>query len=242
MTMLFSQGEGGWEASNFSQAHPVCHHRMDPVPLLDGTVLYASGHHSKREDDELRPDFGLYLDAVWHPDCMAFYMHWQDFGLPTLPLDKFIEGLELVLDYARDWAVEVGCIGGHGRTGTALCCMAVITGDTAETAKERIKAMYCDRVMETAEQVWLVDAVYAHINNLPIPEKPPEPKWKSSYSGGTKNWKEEGNGEKGENKGKTAKVNTDSSGQEYCSLCQCDIPTPETKECIWCEAKVKGRK
>lgn len=233
---------GGEEWGGYSQSTPICHHRMDPVPLLNGITLYASAAHSTREDDEIRPDYGCYFDAIWKPDCIAFYAHWQDFGLPTLPLETFIEFLELVLEYAEGYAVEVGCIGGHGRTGTALACMAVLAGDTPMTAVERIRDLYCDKCVETKQQEWLVEAVYAHINNQPIPEQPPAPVWKSSYSSGTKSsWQTEGNGEKGENKGKNATIKTDGTGQEYCSQCCVDIPTPDTKVCIWCEATLKGK-
>ena len=238
MTSLFPEWPEKDEGGEYTPVQ-TCHHRMDPVPLLDGTILYASANHAKREDDELRPDFGFYLDSIWKPDCIAFYTYWQDFGLPTLPLETFVELLELVLEYAQDWAVEVGCIGGHGRTGTALACMAVLTGDTPITAVERIRALYCDRCVETKQQEWLVEAVYAHKEGLEIPEKPPEPVFKSSY--GDYSWKTKGNGEKGAEKGRTSKIKTDATGQEYCAVCCVDIPNPAITVCIWCEATlVKG--
>lgn len=237
-TTLFGHGDDEWP--KLPQT-PACHHRMDPVVMPDGVTFYASASHTLRDEGEMHPDFGFYLDSVWKPDCIAFYAHWQDFGIPTLPLDKFIEMLEFVYDYARDYAVEVGCIGGHGRTGTALACLAVVGGAlTPQTAIDLVRDTYCFKAVETEEQEWLVEAVFATRHGLEVPEKPEPPKYKTGSGAGAIDWKEMGRTEKGENKGIDAKVSTDASGQEYCSACLVDIPSPDTMICVWCEANLKS--
>jgi len=216
---------------------PPCEHIMVPVLMPDGRTIYASRHHSSRGADEMRPDFGFYLDSVWHPDCIAWYTHWADFGVPTLELPKFVEMLGYILDQTDGWALEVGCIGGHGRTGTALACFCVVLGDTPGEAIDRIRTEYCFKAVETEVQEWFVEAVHCQINGLEIPAKPEPPV--TSYTQ-TYNWHEEGRSTKDENKGKTAKVNTDAAGQEYCSMCLVDIPSADTLICVWCGAALKA--
>jgi len=64
-----------------------------------------------------------------------------------------IEALRRALARARAGEqVEIGCIGGHGRTGTALACLAILTGQPRETAVEWVRANYCPEAVESAEQ------------------------------------------------------------------------------------------
>jgi protein-tyrosine phosphatase len=61
--------------------------------------------------------------------------------------------LEDVLDRSRRGEhVEVGCLGGHGRTGTALACLAVLTGTPPGEAVAWVRATYCEKAVETDEQ------------------------------------------------------------------------------------------
>jgi protein-tyrosine phosphatase len=61
--------------------------------------------------------------------------------------------LEDVLDRSRRGEhVEAGCLGGHGRTGTALACLAVLTGTPSSEAVAWVRAAYCEKAVETDEQ------------------------------------------------------------------------------------------
>ena len=57
--------------------------------------------------------------------------------------------------------VELGCLGGHGRTGTALACLAVLGGYPHEEAFAWVRADYCPSAIETAEQEAFVLALHA---------------------------------------------------------------------------------
>ncbi len=48
--------------------------------------------------------------------------------------------------------VEIGCYGGHGRTGTALACLAVLCGQAPDEAVSWVRGTYCERAVETDEQ------------------------------------------------------------------------------------------
>ena len=67
--------------------------------------------------------------------------------------------LERLLARARSGdLVEVGCLGGHGRTGTALACLAVLTGAPPDGAVDWVRANYCPDAVETAEQRAFVES------------------------------------------------------------------------------------
>ncbi|HKE75437.1 MAG TPA: hypothetical protein VKB57_17570, partial [Acidimicrobiales bacterium] len=68
-------------------------------------------------------------------------------------------GLGDVLARARAGErVEIGCLGGHGRTGTALACLAVLCGHRAGDAVAWVRAAYCPGAVETDEQAAFVAA------------------------------------------------------------------------------------
>jgi len=64
-----------------------------------------------------------------------------------------VEALKTVLERARSGQnIEVGCLGGHGRTGTALACLAVLAGHPALDAVAWARSSYCREAVETPEQ------------------------------------------------------------------------------------------
>jgi protein-tyrosine phosphatase len=66
---------------------------------------------------------------------------------------KLEAALRSLLDRARDGQrVELGCLGGHGRTGTALACLAVMTGTPPHEAVALVRGTYCDRAIESPSQ------------------------------------------------------------------------------------------
>ena len=68
--------------------------------------------------------------------------------------------LRSLLDRARRGErVEVGCLGGHGRTGTALACLAVLAGHPAADAVAWTRTHYCPKAVETPDQEAFVAAL-----------------------------------------------------------------------------------
>jgi len=103
------------------------------------------------------PEFALYLlgselrGATWEYRWIA----WADFGLPA---DEEATRAALVeaLERASAERVEVGCVGGRGRTGTALACLAVLDGVPAAEAVDYVRQHYFPDAVETAEQLRFV--------------------------------------------------------------------------------------
>jgi protein-tyrosine phosphatase len=80
------------------------------------------------------------------------HVGWPDFGIPE-EKTAIMTALRSLLARARTGQrVEVGCLGGHGRTGTAVACLAVLTGCPAGEAVAWVREHYCTSTVETPEQ------------------------------------------------------------------------------------------
>ena len=56
----------------------------------------------------------------------------------------------------RGDVVEVGCVGGLGRTGTVLACMAVLAGEPPDSAVDWVRREYKAAAVETsAQEQWV---------------------------------------------------------------------------------------
>jgi protein-tyrosine phosphatase len=143
------------ECGNDSHGHRVLetHRHLSPVVLPDGTRLTAASFDPVDPYSRVRsPDYGLYFDSRWQPPWDHGYVDWPDFGVPANS-EAVVRALRVVLERARSGQdIEVGCIGGHGRTGTALACLAVLAGHPAVEAVAWVRANYCAKAVETPEQ------------------------------------------------------------------------------------------
>jgi len=145
---------------------PEVLHVFDPATTLqggpvivrfpDGTSVSACSLASRREENPDR-DYGLYLDAAWAPTWDADVIDWPDFGTPA-NADEAAAQIESAFARAqRGERVEVGCIGGIGRTGTVLACMAVLAGVRPIDAVEWIRDHYHPSAVETDDQsAWVL--------------------------------------------------------------------------------------
>jgi hypothetical protein len=105
---------------------------------------------------EREPDFGLYLDSRWQPPWPHRHVDWPDFGLPADPDGLVADLRDLHGRAAAGGRVEIGCLGAHGRTGTALAALAVLAGQPADEAVAWVRGTYCARAVETPEQAAFV--------------------------------------------------------------------------------------
>jgi hypothetical protein len=132
---------------------PPGHVHLDDVPMPDGSTIRAVSFAADAPyERERAPDFGVYLDERWSPPWPHEHIDWPDFATPA-DAAAAIAALERALERARSGeVVEVGCLGGHGRTGTALACMAVLAGASPRAAVAWVRENYCDRAVETLSQ------------------------------------------------------------------------------------------
>jgi protein-tyrosine phosphatase len=99
------------------------------------------------------PTFALYLLGHEPPavDWEARWVRWPDFRLPA-DRGAAREALREAWARAAGERVEVACAGGHGRTGTALACLAVLDGVPGREAVAYVREHYAPRAVETPWQ------------------------------------------------------------------------------------------
>jgi len=101
-------------------------------------------------------DFLLALAAGPLPPWPYRRVQWPDFWIPT-DRDDALAALCEALDRAHHGdSVEVGCLGGRGRTGTALAALAVLDGMPASHAVRWVRQNYDPQAVETPWQAWWV--------------------------------------------------------------------------------------
>jgi len=172
-----------WDGSRYARALPTrgdskwrpppCHHWREPVSLRDGITVFASGWFDRPDRGAVDldwADIGFYLDGSWSqammlcspgfrpkfarykPSKIMIYP-WPDLGVPRDP-KRFVRALKwLLAQAAAGQRIEIGCAGGHGRTGTTLAGLLVLQGMTPSRAIQRVRREYCSEAVETRAQV-----------------------------------------------------------------------------------------
>jgi len=163
-----------------------CNHAFDRfiLPNADAHAnvdIRISG--SRRHTATTTPDLGVYAANCWNPDAPAIFIPWQDYGLPTVSFTSAAKSLVMAWNAAKDGdVVEFGCMGGHGRTGTMLACIAILADPdmTAEEAIKHVRHVHCYKAIESNEQEWFIAWFAAHVRDLPFDA--PRPKsWSATY-------------------------------------------------------------
>jgi hypothetical protein len=133
------------------------HVHRSAVTLPDGTEVWAVSFDAASPYERVsRPDYGLYLDRRWQPPWPHDHLDWPDFGVPPDP-EEVLAALRSLHNRARTGErVELGCLGGHGRTGTALACLVVMAGVPPADAVAWVRANYCHQAVETEDQATFV--------------------------------------------------------------------------------------
>ncbi|MGW2251627.1 protein-tyrosine phosphatase family protein [Kitasatospora sp. NPDC001660] len=120
--------------------------------LPSGRVLRGRGL-SRPLPPGPRPDFALHLlghrpaPVPWE----ARWVRWPDFRLPADRADAAAAFREAWERCAGE-RVEVACLGGRGRTGTALARIAVLDGVPPAEAVAYVRAHYSPHAVETPWQ------------------------------------------------------------------------------------------
>lgn len=185
--------------NNSNQWHSKCRHFFEPIELVDGYKVYPSSLANDRTPQEMTPDFGLYADFMWEPGWRNEYIVWPDFEIPDFydtAVEQIHSATERIVNGER---VEIGCIGGHGRTGTIAACILVTLSamfeETLITPTEAItfiRREYCRHAVETEEQEWWVE-YYSHSLYGSPEELREKPKSKFNYSFKPSSTKADGN-------------------------------------------------
>lgn len=104
--------------------------------------------------------------AKWESGGAKFremLMDWPDYGVTDLPAQFWIDVVAYLR--AKKAKLVVFCVGGHGRTGTAIACFLVTALKwDAEKSIKWVRKNYCKRAIEGAKQEKYIEELSEVIN------------------------------------------------------------------------------
>ncbi len=164
--------------NNYPTTLSLCRHWQEEVKLLNGTILASAWFDKPRAweepEKELKVvDLGFYLDDLWAGDgpmtSPGLSIDWasqtEDNAKDTVlypcadkcapaDLQEFRRAIHWLLSKIDEGSVvEVGCLGGHGRTGLVLASLLVCQGAETAEAMKKVREDYCSEAIESSEQV-----------------------------------------------------------------------------------------
>lgn len=134
-----------------------CYHSHPALPLKDGLVVYGGSCIDPAvldADVYVGFDYGMRDDARAYPwnDGVWFQYLITDMKAPKNP-ESFSQLIDwLILQLSANKKVHLGCIGGHGRTGTVLAAL-VARFMGVKDAIQYVRKNYCDKAVESKEQI-----------------------------------------------------------------------------------------
>lgn len=144
-----------------------------PPLKLPGTNLVihggrASGPLRKDLDIYVGLESGMYRRPEWEGAINVFY-HITDRRAPS-DAETFVKLIDWLCNQLHAGkSIHVGCIGGHGRTGTVLSAIVARFGE--KNAIQYVRENYCKKAVESKEQV---DFLVKHFGATPAEgSKPP---------------------------------------------------------------------
>jgi protein tyrosine phosphatase len=163
---LFSMSYQNKQSYNrVRQNNQPCNHLYQPAGLVNARVFCSSWRLASRFERPI-PDFALYADSVWVTKSRNEFINWPDFGAPKFPT-LAIAQISSAYSLAETYEVEIGCIGGHGRTGTILACMAILDqGLNPQEAIDFTRINYCHHAIETDSQEAYVKFFWENMNGI----------------------------------------------------------------------------
>lgn len=142
---------------SLTQPYRRCYETHPPLPLLDGLKVYGgSCGYPVILDADIYVGFDLSMKRTsrrfpWEPGEEVLYPI-QDMRAPT-DLDSFKKLIEwLSVQLIAQKKVHLGCIGGHGRTGTVLSALVKEMMEE-EDATTYVREKYCKKAVESEAQI-----------------------------------------------------------------------------------------
>ena len=105
---------------------------------------------------------------IGHPkETPTMFLDWPDMGVLDIedlkPVVKTLAYHLLHDNFKVQQRIEIGCMGGHGRTGTLMALIMVQLGCKPGKAIKTIRKDYCDKAIETKKQEELIKAFAAEV-------------------------------------------------------------------------------
>lgn len=149
-----------WDKPKHTTHTPACHTTHKPLPIVVDDVTYEIYGGScinpivKDMDVFVGLDAGMSRTTRMYPwvEGTEFLYYISDMKAPTNA-----EDFKLFINFLKDSLIAgkkvfVGCLGGHGRTGTVFSALVkVMTG--MEDATTYVRTNYCKKAVESYEQI-----------------------------------------------------------------------------------------
>jgi len=163
---LVSHGFSTYDSTKGFGGFERCHSKHPTLKLGGGELVGASCNAPRKGFDiYVGLDWGMHRESMnypWEPkasEVVEIYFPIRDGGIPkdVGQFKKMVVWLAEQLGTGK--RVHIGCIGGHGRTGTLIAALVShIHGDTK--AGEWVREHYCKQAIETAEQVKFLEDTF----------------------------------------------------------------------------------
>jgi hypothetical protein len=165
----------GGDTSSSRGQFKRCYESHPPLILGDGIKIYGGSCSSPIiHDADIYVGFDLSMQKSnkaypWEPG-ESFLYYIKDMQAPS-DADSFKKLIDwLAVQLTAKKKVHVGCIGGHGRTGTVLAALAhVMTG--RKDAIEWVREQYCQKAVESHSQVDFLVKLYGMEAAVPAKAK-----------------------------------------------------------------------
>ena len=181
-----------------------CKHDMHKLPLVIGEAspaVYLSSNQFRYNDEKgtVVPNFTIGLDGCWRPrDQVTYYgikppkdlikaeteprilIPWPDGNAPS-----DVKEITAIAKYVINCAfngnkVRIGCIGGHGRTGTMAALLVLLSnpGLGSVAAIDYVRSNYCKKAIESYEQELFLSQIAGEPETV-VQKPKPQPRVKS---------------------------------------------------------------
>jgi hypothetical protein len=156
---FWQSGTGSGKGAATYSTQPRCYTTHKPMPIGEYLIYGGSCSTPMVKDADIYVGFerGMQESTKSYPwvEGDSFYFPIVDGNVPTS-----LEDTMLLLEYLADnlkagKKIHIGCIGGHGRTGTILAALVhQMTGN--KDAIAYVRANYCEKAVESTTQInWL---------------------------------------------------------------------------------------
>ena len=117
---------------------------------VGSVVLNCTGTPKHNAGDDIPPTFAMLRAHLDEPRVTEITLDWPDGGLPPVKASFWRALIEACA--AQNVPLVIHCIGGHGRTGTALASILIAYSIPAEDAIEYVREKHCTKAIETLAQ------------------------------------------------------------------------------------------
>ena len=157
---LFNDLPSGGGYGGTYKHKPRCHTTHKPIKLGNGEILGgACGSPRDGYDIYIGFDYGMKMQHQAFPweqlgdAIIEFQYRITDMCAPKSPKEfrKMIEWCADQLDNGKK--IHVGCIGGHGRTGTFLAALVSLYEDLTDDPIKYVREHHCKKAVESKSQI-----------------------------------------------------------------------------------------